>query len=281
MVSENQPKTETNARAACYQEFRPGPTLAESIECFWTSTLEATPGFSATHNVLPDGCMDIIFDFQGTDSLQAFVVGTMTRPLNVNTRGPVEMLGVRFRPGGQAAFMKFDGTELVDERADLGHFWGRSAGEAWHQLAETTAAARVNAIQKLLTGRAKKNMDGDPFVRHCVSRIEAARGSLRIGDLERTTGLSARQLERKFARQVGISPKAFARVVRFKGVLAAASAGTPDWAVLAAELGFADQAHLVREFKAFSGQTPSAFLGVNPELTGDVGFLQDAAAVAG
>lgn len=281
MATDGEQNPSAEATAACYREFHPGPAFAGVIECFWTSRLEAAPGFSATHNVLPDGCMDVIFDFRSSDTSRAFVVGTMTRPLNVNTRGPVEMLGVRFRPGGLAAVMKFEGTELVDERADLGNFWGRSASEAWHQLAETSPVARVNTAQKLLATRAKDKVNEDPFVRHCVNRIEAARGGLRISDLERSTGLSARQLERKFARQVGISPKAFARVVRFKGVLAAASVGAPDWAGLAAEFGFADQAHLVREFKAFSGQTPAAFLGENPEPARDVGFLQDGGAVAG
>jgi len=72
-----------------------------------------------------------------------------------------------------------------------------------------------------------------------------------------STGLSARQLERKFARNLGISPKTFARVVRFKSVVAAAGRpDPPDWVRLAGDFGYADQPHLVREFKIFSGLTP-------------------------
>ena len=93
-----------------------------------------------------------------------------------------------------------------------------------------------------------------------MARIEAAGGALGLRELEASTGLSARQVERKFARHLGVGPKAFARIIRFKAVeRAAAGPGRQDWARLAADLGFADQSHLVREFRAFSGLTPTEY----------------------
>ena len=106
------------------------------------------------------------------------------------------------------------------------------------------------------------------------------------------TGLSARQFERRFGAQVGLSPKAFLRVVRFQEVLRAVGAGsTTDWARLAVELGFYDQPHFVNDFKAFTGYTPTdwnvqddsltAFFSVkrrhDTPLPSDVAFFQDAA----
>ena len=115
-----------------------------------------------------------------------------------------------------------------------------------------------------------------------MNRIETARGNLRIGDLEKSTGLGARQLERKFSRNLGVSPKVFARIVRFKS-LAAAAAGphAPEWVTLAGDFGFADQPHLAREFKAFSGLTPANYLVETNGLPPDVGFLQDAPTAPG
>ena len=205
--------------------------------------------------------MDLLFDFTTVGSRRSSVIGTMSRPLIVTTTGPVDLLGVRFRPGGLSAFLTLDATELTDARADLTNFWGQSAGETWQRLGEATAANRIWFLQEALVARTNGRIETDPFIDHCVARIEAVCGGLRIGDLEKSTGLSTRQLERKFARHLGISPKTFSRVVRFKSVAAVtAKSDPPDWVTLAGDFGYADQPHLVREFKAFSGLTPVEYL---------------------
>jgi AraC-like DNA-binding protein len=250
-----------HASQSHYREFPPGPFLAGLVECFWTSTVPTPPRTSSFHRVLPDGCMDLLFDFTTVGSRRSSVIGTMTRALTVTTTGPVDLLGVRFRPGGLSAFLTLDAAELTDARVDLTSFWGQLAGELWQRLGEATAANRVWLLQEALASRANGRIKVDTFIHHCVARIEAACGALRIGDLEKTTGLSTRQLERKFARHLGISPKTFSRVVRFKSVAAVtARSDPPDWVTLAGDFGYADQPHLVREFKAFSGLTPVEYL---------------------
>jgi len=206
--------------------------------------------------------MDLLFDFTAAGGGRASIIGTMTRPLIFTTTGPVDLLGVRFRPGGLSGFLTLNAAELTDDQMDLTNSWGHLAEEIWHRLGETTPADRIRLLQEVLGARANGRINTDPFIRHCVTRIEAARGDLRISNLEKSTGLSARQLERKFARHLGISPKTFARVVRFKSVMAAAAhPDPPDWVTLAGDSGFADQPHLVREFKAFSGLTPADYFG--------------------
>ena len=225
-----------------YCEFPPGPILAALVECFWTSTVPTAPRTSSFHRVLPDGCMDLLFDFMTVGGRRASVI-------------------VRFRPGGLSAFLTLDAAELTDAQVDLKNFWGHLAEEAWHRLGEATAANRIWLLREMLGTRANGRNQTDPFIHHCVTRIEAVRGGLRISDLEKSTGLSTRQLERKFARYLGISPKIFARVVRFRGVaVAAGNPDPPDWVTLAGDFGFADQPHLAREFKAFSGLTPTDYL---------------------
>jgi AraC-like DNA-binding protein len=205
--------------------------------------------------------MDLLFDFMAMGGRRASIIGTMTRPLTFTTTGPVDLLGVRFRPGGLSGFLASDAAKLTDARVDLANFWGQLAEEAWHRLGEATAANRIRLLQGILGARGNGRIQTDPFIHHCVTKIEAVRGGLRIGDLEKSTGLSARQLERKFARHLGISPKTFSRVVRFKSVAAVtAKSDPPDWVTLAGDFGYADQPHLVREFKAFSGLTPVEYL---------------------
>lgn len=230
--------------------------------------------------MLPDGCMDVLFDFSGPIGRSAAVIGTMTQALLVRSSGAVDLLGVRFRPGGLAAFLACDAAELTDGRAELTNFWGAIATELWERLAESGRAQRVRLLREFLENRATG--PGDLFIQHCVRRIEAAHGDLRMAQIEKSTGLTLRQMERKFSSQLGISPKMFARVVRFGAVTAAAERSpAPDWGRIAAEYGFSDQPHLVREFKAFAGLTPTGYHAETHVARGDVGFLQDAAPAIG
>jgi len=219
--------------------------------------------------------MDILFDFATAANSPASVIGTMTRPLNVVIAHRVDLLGVRFRPGALSNFMSFDGVELLDARVDLANFWGRFAEELCGRLSEAAPINRISVLETALARRANARSKRDPFVEHCVKRIETANGALRIADLERSSGLTSRQIERKFARCLGISPKMFSRIIRFKRVAAAAGPRARDWAGLAAAFGFADQPHLVREFKAFSGSTPVEHFAEAHETARHVEFIQD------
>jgi AraC-like DNA-binding protein len=256
-----------------YREYAPGPTLAQTVECYWSSTAVAPAGGSILHRVLPDGCMDLLFDFAAAGGEHATIVGTMTRPLLVTGEGAADLFGIRFRPGGITRFLPLDATELTDARADLSAVARRLAGELWDRLGEAEPARRPAVAEAALLVRLPASGLIDPYVRHCVARLEAARGALPIARLDASTGLSGRQIERKFARHVGLTPKTFARVVRFRSLLSAAwTAGARDWAGLAADAGYADQPHLVREFRSFAGLSPTAYFGERDE---DVGFVQD------
>jgi AraC-like DNA-binding protein len=243
-----------------YCEYHPGNILSSFIECFWTSTEHGYPNSPRLHRVLPDGCMDLLFDFVADDNPRVSFVGTMTRPLTFTTTGAVDLLGVRFRPGCFPIFFALDAAELTDVRTDVMNYSHRFAREVWLRLVEAVPEDRCAVLQEVLLSRWSA-AGIDPFVQHCVARIEASRGALRIAELERSTGVSGRHIERKFARHLGISPKTFARVVRFKNVAALAANPVPlDWVGVAGDLGFADQPHLVREIKAFSGLTPTEFM---------------------
>ncbi len=274
VTSQSSAQDRRAAGGAHYCEFAPGAALGDSIECFWRSTIRDENGFESLHRVLPDGCMDLLFDLSPQHIARASIIGTMTRGQTVVRTGRVELVGVRFRPGGLSRFLRLDAGELTDARAELSEFWGRSARDVCRRLQEAPAERRIDILQDVLRNRAGQAQP-DAFVQHCVARIEASHGAFRMSDLERSTGFSARQLERKFARHVGISPKTFARVVRLRSVIAALRrSNTFGWADLAGEFGFADQPHFAREFKALCGVSPSEYAS-QKQMQSDVGILQD------
>jgi transcriptional regulator GlxA family with amidase domain len=109
----------------------------------------------------------------------------------------------------------------------------------------------------------------DPVVSCAIQMIEQSRGRIPIAVLASSLEITERQLERKFAQHVGLSPKAFCRVIRFARAksLISQMPGSADVPVAYA-CGYSDQTHLIREFKLFTGQTPSCY-----ERSNSVGFF--------
>jgi transcriptional regulator GlxA family with amidase domain len=148
--------------------------------------------------------------------------------------------------------------DLGDRVLPLEDLWGARARPMAARLAALSSdAARWSALEAILLERRARGAALHPATRAALGVLLHARGAARVENLARTVGWSPRQLERRFAREVGTTPKSLARTVRFQS-LCAALGGTPglDGAALAWDCGFADQAHLIREFRRFTGTTP-------------------------
>jgi AraC-like DNA-binding protein len=248
-----------------YREIAPALALGHHVACYWerSGTIDR-PGDVV--RVLPDGCMDVLFSL-GEHAAAPTVVGTMTRAILAGREEQTTLIGVRFRPGEAFAFLDVAACDAELSVADAGC-------PALVALADALASARDGAwaarLDAWLTSRLPSARPADPRLRHAVSLLVAARGTVRIADVASAAGVGDRRLERAFAERVGIGPKELARVLRMQGLVqridaelasfARASAPTPTrlgWARLAAEAGYADQAHLAREVKALSGVTPT------------------------
>ena len=228
-----------------YVEHAPSAALIPWVECFWTRT-ESAP--SEGHRILPDGCADLVFDL--TDGESA-VVGTMTRPLMLPPGGPSSMIGVRFNPGRAAAFLRIPLAEITDAHVPLGAIWkGWSDGVL--ERPDFIARLEIELLRRL-------DPERDRRVDAAVARIVAANGNVRIDPLAREIGISRQHLARQFLHHVGVSPKTFARVMRFRRLTDSMNARTEGWAEVALDHGFYDQSHLIAEFRELAGTTPDAF----------------------
>lgn len=236
-----------------YQEHPPAAALRRRVACYWTLT--AGPRCPA-HRVLPDGCLDILIDFTRP---RAEVVGVMTTAIVAQGGRAVDVLGVRFHPGEAPAFLGLAGRETRDDTLLLADVWGPIGRAFEGRLAEVADhAARLRLVDELLLSHLHHARAPDHRVRRVVERVRAARGTVDVDTLAVEVGLSQRQLERAFDVHVGLGPKAFARVMRLQAVVAEMEKGPASWARLAADAGYSDQAHLVREVRALSGVTPGA-----------------------
>jgi AraC-like DNA-binding protein len=147
---------------------------------------------------------------------------------------------------------------VTNERVGLAELSDTIAGKL------TNAAHRrwpIVVIQQVLLDALDCNLGhGNGDVMRAVALIRQSVGCRPITDISRSVGLSPRQLQRRFNDEVGVSTKAYARIVRFDGLVRALRSGLAcSWAQIAQGFGYHDQAHLIREFRAFAGQSPTEF----------------------
>jgi AraC-like DNA-binding protein len=237
------------------REYPPPLALAAYVTCFWETS--ASPH---GRRVLPDGAMDVIF---AAGEAAARVIGPMTRARVTPDGGPAWVVGVRFRPGAALEMLGVSARELLDGTAGAALVWGAAGRTLDARLAAATDARAARAtLEAELLGRRPHARLPDPRVARAVAKLRDARGELPLGAVASNVGLSERQLERLFVERVGYGPKLFGRVVRLQaavGAITSVGGAAPAWATLARGWGYADQAHLIREFRALAGVTPVAF----------------------
>lgn len=259
-----------------YREIHPQPPLNNFVECFWTLEGDGPSSDGTPERILPDGCVELILNYgarflQHNDAgrvLQPrhFIVGQMTGPILISPTGNVELLGIRFHPGGTAPFLRMQMNEVTDQVADLGGVASElerellQASEQLSSLAEKTRAIEAVLMTHLCS------VHVTPALR-LAARIVASAGLISVDQLAADAGISSRQLERRFMREVGLGPKLLGRILRFQQVFRAVERSDAAWASIALDCGYYDQAHLIRDFNQFAQQTPSVLFAAQSALT--------------
>lgn len=259
-----------------YVEYAPLARLAPFVRCVWTLEGQATGEVSP---VLPDGRPELILhlgdpfeliDARGVPSRQpaAVFAGQLTERLLMRPRGRAAVVGVRFHPHSAAALLPIPQSELAGPPIAIDVLSApltravESVRSATADPAEAAALLQI-ALCDLLNAR-----EVDARVRVAVECIDRARGNIAMTRVAEAAGLTPRHLERLFYRHVGVGPKRLARIARFQRAIVLLESGGMGGAETAADCGYADQAHFVRDFRLLAGCSPSAHLLSGTELTG-------------
>jgi AraC-like DNA-binding protein len=250
-----------------YREYAPHAALRESVECFWAIT---GPGAARPGRVVPDGSVEVVLSFAsplrwgpGGGPLEAqprrVVIGQLDACAENASEGRVDYLGIRFRPAAAHALLSVPLDELNGRAVGLDALAPALDRELAGRLGDARSPAeRIAALNAVLLQRRLALPPQDPAVEEAVRTIQQAHGRISVSSLVARLSLSARQLERRFRRWVGLSPKLLCRVLRFRRVFRAAERGeVRDWAGLALLAGYYDQAHLIRDFRQFAGESPA------------------------
>lgn len=257
-----------------YAEFAPCHELVPYVHCVWTLN-DAAVAERPAERIVPDGRMEIVFNlgdaFTGVSGARrevrpsAIIVGEIRRAVTVHPARTINLLGIRFRSAGLAPVLGLPASELADAVITLDSLWGSRVAELEMRLREAPSREQARALlERELVGRLRANKRPvDPLTQAFVADVERAGGHVRIAQLARSAGISERQLERRIRAGVGIGPKAFSRVVRFRRVFHAvaecAGTATGQWAQIALNCGYYDQAHLIADFRSFCDTSPEVY----------------------
>lgn len=222
------------------------------------------------NTLLPDTSLVMAFRYKGHVSY-GVNGSTKTLPLSIlsGLRKSVRLINyskgagnilVHFKEAGANAFIKEPLHELMNETVALDYFNGhKNIADLEEQLAATTNhPQRINLVEHYLLARLC-NPRPDNLILAALEKIHSTKGMIRIKDLAGAVCLSQDAFEKRFRKIIGLSPKQFAYVVRMKSVI---GSGLKDHtlAETAFDAGYFDQPHFNKDFKLFTGQTPSDFL---------------------
>ncbi len=250
---------------------RPGPLLAPFVEVLWHFESEGTLAH-AHERALPTGRMQLLVDLDG-DTLRwwegpaldrertsrgSAISGVRDHAIRLATAGQRAVAGVAFRAGGAAPFLRAPASSLRGAHVCLADLWGRDGALLRDRMLDrATADARLAVLEDVLVARFDRERIPDARVARALAILRTGRGlpSLRAG-----LGSDERRFVASFATSVGVTPKRYARLARFGELLGQLARGSrPSWAGLAASCGYFDQAHMIAEFRAFAGMTPTHY----------------------
>lgn len=251
----------------------PAPPLRQSIAMLWDWRVE--PGSFRLERILPQPGTTLIINLHEDEtrvytddaarrcirSSASVLGGPMLRSEIIDTAEQIRVMGVVFHPGGAHALTGEDARALTGHDIDLGDLFGNAAALLRERLlAIDTPCERVRTLAHWLRQRMHVTAL-HPAVDHALAMLARQPQVHRISLLAREAGLSERRLGMLFQHQVGMRPKHYARLLRFRAVLSQAQdRASVNWSRVAADCGYSDQAHLSHEFRQFSGITPTAFM---------------------
>jgi AraC-like DNA-binding protein len=193
------------------------------------------------------------------DRQPSFAAGLHAGPVFIESDGGAECVQVDFTPLG--AYRFFGGTvvDLAARMVDIGDVLGREGRQLRERLGATDGwQNRFDLVEDFVAGRA--NHLPSPEIEYAYRRLTRSTGGARIAALASEIGWSRKHLVDRFRSELGLAPKPIARMMRFHHASRLARGGAcSGWAGIAAESGYADQAHLVREFSTLAGETPTAW----------------------
>jgi AraC-like DNA-binding protein len=245
-----------------YREAEPETEIDHLVMSFWEFAVEAEDAAPTVHEIFPDGCFSLIYHRNRNFALDTLFIPPVAHE---TTKAPVfggdVFWAMRFLPSACARILGRDPAQfelqILSGAENLKHLSENVLEKlAGCQSFDEAIGIFTAQIKKLELGPAET----DEKVAEAARLIEENPGEVKISEIARAVNLSTRQLERRFKKSSGLSPKQYARTRRIRATaVAVVEKNRINWASHAVEMGFTDQSHLTREFSSITGRSPNSF----------------------
>jgi AraC-like DNA-binding protein len=250
--------------------FLPSDILSRYVKYYWTCAHDK----DALEVMFPTGCMELCIDISNGDTIRhrgdqsmtvprLEVLGHWTIPTKATIKKGNTCLITRFHPYAGSLFFPNQVSDFTNESIDLSDIFSKESSEFYQRLMEQPLLEqKVNVLETFLIDRlvrARKNQDKIALVEGLCDSICRNGESFNMERLAEEFGFSKRYIQKLFLNYVGISPNNFFSVQRFNKSLELVRSANRSLTYIAYECGYYDQAHFIREFKSYTGITPSRF----------------------
>ncbi|BAV04753.1 transcriptional regulator, AraC family [Filimonas lacunae] len=265
-----------------YREIIPGKRLQPYVKCYYVYEHSGTGVFEDT--VFPNGCMEIIFNLGSgqwqTAGDNGFVTnpavelwGQIVKPLPVKSIGSNTMLGIRFFSHAAACFLdeKVDAfnNQVVDYREAAGN--AVEVNHLYHQLLDARSwGQRIVLIEHFLHAKldaVNVGLNRLLVVNDVMKELRQPDFFDNIDNVASRYGITSRYLQKLFVQYTGLTPKLYSKIHRFQNSLRLIGQSDVSLTSIAYDCGYFDQSHFIREFKSFTGLTPSGYALESSPLT--------------
>jgi AraC-like DNA-binding protein len=255
-----------------YHQYYPSPALAEYIECYWTFH---SPGDSTVvERLIPGGRIEMIFNFAhalewltaattapGISNSDTEIMGHRNQIFFARRSGEVNLLGIRFKPGGIHAFTSVPASLLLNQFIPAENVMDFPLTEWKSRLQEIPDdGKKIELLNMLLTAAIRETRMDWTWASKAVRAIQTEQHFGSIQELCSFNGGYYKKLERSFLRYVGYTPKYYSRIVRFNKALRQLSLQSISMTSAGYACGYFDQSHFIKDFRQFAGTTPKNFL---------------------
>jgi AraC-like DNA-binding protein len=271
----------------------PRPPLDAFVQSIWVCRNAPQP--HALERILPTGAAQLIvnlkedrtrlYDADGghrcVESPGTILSGVWSRYQVIDTTEQEYVAGVAFKPGGTVPFVRTPAHEIRDADIPLDTIWNRARTMALRErlLEAVSLEAMLDVFETALLGQMYSRPGLHPAVGFALAAFDRAPGMTSIATVTRAIGMSAKRFIERFKIEVGVTPKRYCRIRRFQDAVTKANRGGPlDWARVAQDCGYFDQAHFIHDFRSFAGLTPTGYLDARTAFQNHVKFLQSDAA---
>ncbi|GAA3404199.1 DUF6597 domain-containing transcriptional factor [Paenibacillus hodogayensis] len=256
--------------------YKPPGLLSAFVDYFWY--MESQNTACQNELSLPDGSVDLIIDLTADQVLMAtasnetlrlnpvFVCGPHSRHFVICNSLVTRVIGIHFKPGGAYPFIGYPLDQLHNVMLSMDAIWGHLAGKLREELLELpTFEQMFHRLHDRLLQLAVKPLDRHPAVQYAIEHVSKKNAQTdHVQHIVDQIGISHRRFIELFQRETGYTPKRYSRIRRFQEVLRERNERQKmtDWSAIALDCGYYDQSHFIKDFRAFSGLSPTDYVTI-------------------